>query len=130
MVPGAGYYHSMAIAKNGDLFAWGCNNYGQLGTATTKPEMEPALVRFPPTTKIVEMAGGGFHSLAVSTYAMLPCCASIRRISTVFLVVDLRCVCRDGIVFSWGLNRYGQLGMGDTADALVPVVVDVFGMIS
>ena len=56
----------MAIARNGDLYVWGCNSNGQLGTGTMTEEYEPVLCKLPGGIKVVDCAGGGFHSIAVS----------------------------------------------------------------
>ena len=45
---GAGFSHSLAVTSSGQLFAFGKNYYGQLGSATnngtTNPNPTPALV--------------------------------------------------------------------------------------
>jgi len=85
----------------GGLFAFGWNNYGQLGTVgpagmdmsasvyadiQNKKFAQPLLVALPAATasaSVVSVAGGGWHSL---------------------------CTTRCGRVFSWGCNNEGQLG--------------------
>jgi len=64
-------FHSFAITTTGQLFAWGDNKSGQLGTTTnfnsTKPNPTPALVTLPGGAK-ADTAASGFaaHSLVVS----------------------------------------------------------------
>ena len=62
--------HSFAIDKNGYLYAWGLNNFGQCGikqkvgnvdAVVTKPEKVPNLDR-----RIKMVAGGNHHSIAVT----------------------------------------------------------------
>ena len=48
--------------------------------------------------KVTEVAGGGYHTLAVT---------------------------EDGTLYSWGLNNHGQLGLKDKAVAKVPTAVPV-----
>ncbi len=43
----AGQDHSMALATNGQLYAWGANKMGQLGTGDTLPSKTPKLVPLP-----------------------------------------------------------------------------------
>jgi alpha-tubulin suppressor-like RCC1 family protein len=61
----AGAYHSMAREANGNLWTWGWNARGQLGTSAA-----PNVVREPETiqnfTNIQSIAAGEWHSLAVS----------------------------------------------------------------
>lgn len=86
--------HALAIDREGRLWAWGSNEYGQLGDGLREPRRAPAVVRgLPP---IAAAAAGGGHSVAVSA---------------------------PGEVFAWGLNRHGQLGDGTLFDRLQPVVI-------
>jgi uncharacterized protein YkwD len=79
------------VAHVGDGWAWGVNNKGQLGDGTTINRLTP--VRPPNFTGIVAVAGGGYHSLAITS---------------------------DGRVWSWGFNEVGQLGDSSTNDRSTP----------
>lgn len=39
--------HSLALAKDGTVWAWGCNNRGQLGDGTMETRAAPVRVKFP-----------------------------------------------------------------------------------
>lgn len=43
----AGYQHSLALARNGTLYAWGYNTDGQLGDGTTEERDSPVPVTLP-----------------------------------------------------------------------------------
>mmetsp|Transcript_34851 Transcript_34851/g.39501 ORF Transcript_34851/g.39501 Transcript_34851/m.39501 type:complete len:534 (+) Transcript_34851:58-1659(+) len=59
-----GGLHTVALATNGDIYSWGCNDEGALGR--DGPESYPAKVtNVPPMTKI---AAGDSHSLASDGY--------------------------------------------------------------
>ncbi|PID14171.1 hypothetical protein CSV63_13860 [Sporosarcina sp. P34] len=89
----AGDQHTLAVDIDGDVWAWGRNLYGQLGRESTDPDFAtPKLVQASSQnnqnfTQIVAVAAGLEHSVALK---------------------------RDGTVFSWGRNTYGQLGNGET----------------
>ncbi|NMC00696.1 MAG: hypothetical protein GYA35_10490, partial [Thermoanaerobaculaceae bacterium] len=89
-----GYYHSLALKSDGTVWAWGHNNYGQLGDGTTTDRLTPVQVQN--LTNIVAIAGGSSHSLALKS---------------------------DGTVWAWGYNNYGQLGDGTTTNRLTPIQV-------
>ncbi|MGC4030132.1 MAG: hypothetical protein QM754_00075 [Tepidisphaeraceae bacterium] len=95
---GAGTLHSLAV-KDGAAYAWGYNNYGQLGNngvtsgtgaIYTTPQAVVGL-----TSGVTDIAAGSNHSLAL----------------------------KDGVVYAWGRNESGQLGTGDSTNSLVPVAV-------
>ncbi|XP_078250681.1 E3 ISG15--protein ligase HERC5 isoform X2 [Pogona vitticeps] len=92
-----GDYHSMALSKGGELFAWGQNEYGQLGMGRkSSPVKDPQLVRELQCIPLGKIAAGSAHSLALSL---------------------------SGAVYSWGNNSSGQLGLGDTKDRYCPIHV-------
>ncbi|XP_026322032.1 probable E3 ubiquitin-protein ligase HERC4 isoform X2 [Hyposmocoma kahamanoa] len=89
-----GSYHSVALSNNGDLFAWGANNYGQcgLGTMTSKettPQQITSLIGVP----IALIACGSHHTFVLS---------------------------KSGAVFGWGKNTHGQLGLSDRDNRCYP----------
>lgn len=90
----AGGDHSLALAEDGRVFAWGLNDVGQLGLGDTVTRLSPVAVAG--LSDVVAIAAGGAHALALQ---------------------------RDGRLFAWGLNASGQLGNGDNADRLRPAAV-------
>ncbi|MCN9243590.1 Ig-like domain repeat protein [Streptomyces sp. RY43-2] len=91
-----GFFHSLALTSDGRVLAWGDNSAGDLGDSTTVSSSTPVEVHLPAGTQATAIAGGGLHSLAVTS---------------------------DGRVFAWGLNNVGQLGDGTTTSSSTPVEV-------
>ena len=100
----AGYEHSLALASDGTVYAWGRNNSGQLGKNDATDAHIPAAVQTlgtPMTGKvIVQLAAGNSQSMALAS---------------------------DGTVYTWGWNQYGQLGNGTTTNSRIPVAVVTTG---
>ena len=101
----AGWKHSLALSSDGYAYAWGYNNYGQLGNGTSNYDTNfvPVRVRDPsnPTDvnkglKATQVSAGYWHSLAIGS---------------------------DGYAYAWGLNDNGRLGNGTTQSSSVPVLV-------
>ncbi|MBI0090716.1 InlB B-repeat-containing protein [Bifidobacterium sp. W8113] len=101
----AGFYHSLALDKEGNAWAWGRNDYGQLGDNTTSDRHSPVKVlasaqstsSAEPWLNPVQISAGWQHSLAVGT---------------------------DGVAKAWGDNQYGQLGNPNAGSrSLTPVPV-------
>jgi len=89
----AGAGQTVIIKKDGALWAWGLNWRGELGDGTGKDVALPVRVKDPegkePLGGVVAVASTGAH------------------------VAALR---ENGTVLCWGFNRYGQVGIGTTAD--------------
>ena len=66
-----GAYHSFAVAKNGKVWSWGLNNYGETGIAAGAGG-EDAVISAPTQVSqlnayaIAQIDGGGHHSVAVT----------------------------------------------------------------
>ncbi len=54
----AGSAHSLAVSSAGQVFAWGANQYGQLGDHTTSAQSLPSTVRFPVRTEASAIGSG------------------------------------------------------------------------
>jgi len=97
----AGRWHTLALANDGTVWAWGRNDYGQLGIGNPENRRSPTVVAGLPTTTAISTTragpGWGGHSLARAL---------------------------DGSVWAWGDNRAGQLGDGTTMNRFSPVRVE------
>ncbi|MGR6836864.1 fibronectin type III domain-containing protein [Syntrophomonas erecta] len=90
----AGGRHTLLIDSAGNVWAWGQNDYGQLGTANKEQQLEP--VKVDSLNNVVAVAAGDNHSLALD---------------------------EDGNVYAWGRNNLYQLGNDTTVDSLTPTKV-------
>ncbi len=83
----AGGLHTVAVKKDGTVWAWGNNEKGQLGDGSTEPGKTPVQVKTSDSKEnldgIVAVAAGGLHTIALK---------------------------KDGTVWAWGYNDDGQLG--------------------
>jgi alpha-tubulin suppressor-like RCC1 family protein len=108
----AGSFHSLALTSTGDVYAWGWNTDAQLGQGPVETRASityPTLVfyfRRKINVKIVSISAGFAHSAAVDS---------------------------EGNLYTWGNNKYGQLGLGDyekrSFPTLVPGFVDSSGAV-
>ncbi|KAH8121588.1 regulator of chromosome condensation 1/beta-lactamase-inhibitor protein II [Trichoderma asperelloides] len=67
-----GSYHSFAIDKNGAVWGWGLNNFGEIGVENSAGEddaviLKPVKISFLEDHTITDIAGGIHHSLACSS---------------------------------------------------------------
>jgi alpha-tubulin suppressor-like RCC1 family protein len=84
----AGFSHSLVLTSTGQLYAFGSNQFGQLGSAgnsgTDNPVPTPTRVSLPGAGgPVSQIAAGGFHSLALTS---------------------------TGQLYAFGRNDFGQLG--------------------
>ena len=91
----AGYLYTVALKTDGTLWAWGNNEYGQLGNGTTENGFSPVQIG---TDTDWAAISAGRHTLALKT---------------------------DGTLWTWGLNTYGQLGDGSVNNRSEPVQIGV-----
>lgn len=89
----AGYSHSLAVKANGQVWAWGDNNVGQLGIGTS-PTGSLSPVQAGSFTNAISVAAGNYHSMALTS---------------------------DKKLYTWGYNDSGVLGNATSTDSYVPV---------
>jgi uncharacterized repeat protein (TIGR02543 family) len=98
----AGQYHTFAVTTTGRVYAWGRNDYGQLGDDTKTNRSTPTLISFDGPNglndgeKIRNVVADQEHSLAVTT---------------------------TGRVYAWGRNNSGQLGDNTLVDNSKPTLI-------
>ena len=137
----AGGNHTVAIAADGSLWAWGENSFGQLGTGVGELGNRTTPVRIGTDTNWRSVSAGSIHTVAIRTDGSLwewghpwgfrfgeiteeaaVARAVPRRIGTdtnwasvsagVSHTVAIR---TDGTLWAWGDNYRGQLGDGTTS---------------
>ncbi|KAH6566114.1 hypothetical protein BASA50_006301 [Batrachochytrium salamandrivorans] len=103
----AGTNHLIAVSRDGKIYTWGVGEQGQLGRKVisrhvVEASLTPRPINFRPS--------GRLSSRFTRAY-----CGGY----TTFLVHEKQ------ILFSFGLNNHGQLGVGDTDNHEFPEMVDV-----
>jgi len=93
-VAAAGIDHTTAVKIDGTLWAWGGNNFGQLGDGTLDSKSTP--VQIGTDTNWTNLSNGLFYSLALKI---------------------------DGTLWAWGDNSAGTLGDGTNVQRTAPVQV-------
>ncbi|XP_027445120.1 RCC1 and BTB domain-containing protein 2 isoform X3 [Zalophus californianus] len=144
-----GSYHSLVLTSDGEVFAWGYNNSGQVGSGSTANQPIPRRVMGCLQNKVVvNIACGQMCSMAVvntgevyvwgyngngqlglgsSGNQPTPC-----RIAALQGIRVQRVACGyahtlvltdEGQVYAWGANSYGQLGIGNKSNQSYPAPV-------
>jgi len=93
-----GSQHGILLSDAGITFTWGDNRYGQLGRSPVLKEENgrPYPVLGLMHEEVLQVSAGTHHCLALVS---------------------------PGLVWSWGRNKCGQLGVGDSRDRVQPVKV-------
>ena len=90
--------HTAIITEDGNLHSFGINDFGQLGLGDEDVRDIPTLVTIPGDLKVKAVSCGGVHTVIIT---------------------------EDGNLYSFGFNYFGQLGLGDTTERNVPMLVNV-----
>ena len=82
----AGPRFGLLLTASGKVYAWGDNRHGELGIGTvTSGSWSPVPVAMPPGTTVTSISAGPGHATAVTN---------------------------DGLLYAWGENSFGELGIG------------------
>lgn len=96
--------HTMVLASDGTVWAWGFNVYGQLGNGTVN-FVQKTPVQATGLDNVKSISAGCWHSLALKN---------------------------DGTVLAWGDSTYNQLGDGTHQQSTIPINVpglqDIWGI--
>ncbi|XP_047338143.1 ultraviolet-B receptor UVR8-like [Impatiens glandulifera] len=85
--------HCLAVTMEGEVQSWGRNQNGQLGLGTTEDSLVPQKIEAFKGIPVKMVAAGAEHTAAVT---------------------------EEGELYGWGWGRYGNLGLGDRTDRLIP----------
>lgn len=148
-----GSYSTFALAKDGAVFAWGLNNYGQLGTGDVETQYGP--VKIESLTSLlsdecVSIASGQHHTIVLDAagkvyamgraeYGRLGLGEDAKETSLPVLVTALEsnpiqeiacgeavsfAVSRSGDLYSWGFGSCLQLGTAEDEDEFLPTKME------
>ena len=104
-IAAGGYQFALAVSSEGKVYAWGDNEFGQLGIGSTQEKKTPVAINTTGTLlgkKIVSVAAGFIHSMALSS---------------------------EGKVYAWGDNKFGELGYHIDGENIFPAAVDTTGVL-
>jgi hypothetical protein len=90
----AGSFCSFALTEEGEVYAWGWNNFGRFGLGDEEDRLTST--KLPGLARVKAIVAGAAHSLALT---------------------------ESGEVYAWGSNEQGELGLGDTENRLIPTKV-------
>lgn len=137
-----GHNHRLALTTDGKIWAWGFNNFGQLGDGSNTTRDVP--VQVANMANAVAIAAGDSHSLALTSDGKvwawgvkeelgngaiadsnLP--VPVNGLSGVVSIaasgVHSLALTADGRVWAWGTSSFGELGNGSLGGSDVPVLV-------
>lgn len=138
----AGGYHALVLLDNGDVYAWGLNDTGQLGVGDLQSRTAPTKVSLP--RPALAVAAGRQFSLALlddgrvwawgannlgqignATREAVPTPVTVIILTEVVQIAagnnHALALRSDGSVWSWGANAAGQLGDGTFKPSRFPV---------
>jgi len=92
----SGDNHTLIVELGGTVWATGDDSHGELGDGTTNPENTPIPITALGNVIVTQVATGNDTSFALDT---------------------------NGVVWAWGQNNSGQLGLGTTGDVSSPTPI-------
>ena len=140
-----GGYHVFCKTLNNEIYVWGNNELGELGIKNTKNQHTPVKnINVP--NNIVDIKCGCFFTIVLTAQQevfscgdntagqlgqnneSLQCLSSLKQINSLSNIKriecgDYHCMCidNDDILFGFGDNGYGQLGLSDYENRPSPV---------
>ena len=151
----AGYYHSLFVDTNGNVYSCGRNSYGQLGHGNTSEKSTPTLIQYfiDNSITISRVYAGDFHSIFLDTNGNVYSCGrgndgqlghgntSNKNTPTLiqYFIDESITISKfsagyyhsiflatDGNVYSCGLSSYGRLGHGNTNSKYTPTLIETY----
>jgi len=139
-----------ALTREGQLFSWGANDYGQLGVGDDEERDQPTSVEWMQNVVVKAIAAGGEFMAAIIGNDQVyswgrgaegqlgvgyevydePQCSPlpVNGISAPVVTIAAggthsAAVTKQGEMYTWGNGKYGQLGHGDTESLFKPRLV-------
>eukprot|EP01122_Echinamoeba_exundans_P000373 TRINITY_DN10331_c0_g1_i1.p1 TRINITY_DN10331_c0_g1~~TRINITY_DN10331_c0_g1_i1.p1 ORF type:complete len:996 (-),score=143.11 TRINITY_DN10331_c0_g1_i1:1-2583(-) len=149
---GAGQRHSLVLTAQGEVYSFGHNHYGALALGHDGDCSVPEFVRFFEGKIVTKIIAAGYHSLFLTEDNRLWSCGynftgelgvgskenslvpkpisffqnKAKIVSVAVGSQHTLVLLADGELYSWGYNKFGQLGLGNTLDHLLPERISFF----
>ena len=140
------YYYSFAKTTNGELYAWGKNDYGQLGNGDKVNQRIP--VKIEGISNVEKVYIGNDSTIVQNKLGELYSCGSnwngvlglgtteaqtsftkingISNITNVYISSNyVLAKANSGDLYAWGSNESGQLGIGNNIDQTKPNKINI-----
>ena len=140
----AGAYHVAVLSDMGQVYLWGSNSEGQLGMGDFSQRNLPVpLVYF--TAPVLEVKTGAYHTVFLDTFGLVYVCGlnsngqlgsgegveaktpmNVAKIASQNITsiasghYHVFGIGEDGVMWAWGANSFGQLGVGDAINRFTP----------
>jgi len=135
----SGYWHTIAIQHNGQIWGWGYNSYGMVGDNTSTSRRTPVSILGNKKT-FCQISAGRYHTLGIqhngqlwgwgyNNIGQIGDNSSTQRLTPVSIHGTKKTFCKitaggttslgiqhNGQVWGWGYNAYGQIGDNTTDD--------------
>ena len=139
-----GANHVLALTKDREVYAWGDNTYGQLGTNSTEPSNYAIKVSgeggSSTLNRIIDISAGQYGSSAINEFGWVYAwgdgtygemgngttkalnSSPVKTVLNNGITVSTGAghnveLAQNGKVFTWGRNNAGQLGIGSTSNS-------------
>jgi alpha-tubulin suppressor-like RCC1 family protein len=137
--------HTLALNKNGEVFAWGDNSYGQIGVKIDSYILIPLKVNgFKEKVKYISCGSAHPMALTKSGHVFIwgHIGIAIKNLENLMepkliemndvFICKISCgfahslmLSTDGDIYTIGFNNYGQLGIGDRKDKWSPIKLEI-----
>ena len=140
----AGFHNSIFQNKDGEIYAAGSNNIGELGLGHTNTPDTPSLI--PNLLHIIQFSCGQYHTIFLDVDGNVFFVGKkntgfpgieenqidIQQIKDIPPVQIVSCVNKssylldfDGFVWAFGSNNVGQLGLDEKTDVTIPTKIPI-----
>lgn len=112
------------LTQSGFVYSFGKNEYGQLGHSSVQGDeiKEPTIIFQLLNLKVFSVSAGKHHNIIIGTArdTLTQTFQVYSSENALYTTIDKN----KTLVYGWGYNKHGQLGLDDDKDRSVPVLIE------